>query len=247
MAIRLSLLLPLAVLGGALWWLRKPVVPEERVLQMTVVSPDGAKEARVHSIRWSGPLAVDTNIEETIELSERGHPSAIAPSALDTVARYDMERGAVVAVLWQDARHLVVVTSANLQPGMPLRSLGGISSKALTFDPRSPSTSCLAACAPWPYEMIPPVNGVVVDAASHRPIAGAVVRFEEFPETAVHSASDGSFSIAAVRKWQVVIVGTDMQTGFGLAVDAHGDASAVQRFETGDLPQHVIAMKRYGS
>ncbi len=122
----------------------------------------------MYSNRWSGPLAVDTNIEETIELSERGHPSAIAPSALDTVARYDMERGAVVAVLWQDARHLVVVTSANLQPGMPLRSLGGISSKALTFDPRSPSeAACIEAfnrVARGPVLVTPPGCAALMDA-----------------------------------------------------------------------------------
>ena len=103
---------------------------------------------------------------------------------------------------------------------------------------------CLVACAPWPYEMIPPIHGLVVDAASRAPIAGAAVRIQEFPETAVRSSTDGSFSIAAVRKWQVIAIGTDMRTGFRLAADAPGYASAVQLYEVGGLPQQVILMKR---
>jgi hypothetical protein len=142
-ATRFALLLLFATLGGALWRLRTPIIPEERMLQMTVVSPDGTKEARVYSNRWAGVLAVDTAAEETVELSERGRRSAMAPNVSETAARYDMERGAVVAVLWQDAQHLVVMTSANLRPNASPRSIGGIHLKALSFDPRSPSE---AAC-----------------------------------------------------------------------------------------------------
>ena len=96
----------------------------------------------------------------------------------------------------------------------------------------------------WPYVVSPSAHGYVVDAASRGPIAGAVVRIQEFPETAVRSANDGSFSIAAVRKWQRIVFGLDMQTSFGLAVDAPGYASVVQYFEIGGLPQQIVMMKR---
>jgi hypothetical protein len=48
-----------------------------------------------------------------------------------------MESGAVVAVLWQDVRHLVVVTSANTRPSGSLRAASGVTSKVLQYDPRS--------------------------------------------------------------------------------------------------------------
>jgi len=142
-AARISLLLLVTTIGGGLWWWATPTVPEERALQITVVSPDGVMEARVYSNLSSGALAVNSGMEETVELSERGQKGVAWPSARETVARYDMESGAVVAVLWQDSRHLVVVTSANTRPNGSLRSFSGVSSKVVQYDPRSQAE---AAC-----------------------------------------------------------------------------------------------------
>ena len=140
--VRMSLLVLVASLGG-LWWWTAQAAPEERALQMTVVSPDGAMEARVYSNFSSGALAVNSSREETVELSERLQKSAGWPFTGDTVARYDMETGAVVAVLWQDSRHFVVVTSGGTQPNSSLRSVAGVGSKVVHYDPRSPKE---AAC-----------------------------------------------------------------------------------------------------
>ena len=135
--VRISLIALVATLSGGLWYWVTPTVPEERVLQMTVVSPDGAMEARVYSNFSSGALAVNSSSEETVELSEPGQKSAPSPSVSNTVARYDMESGAVVAVLWQDSRHLAVVTSANARPSGSLRTVSGVTSKVLQYDSRS--------------------------------------------------------------------------------------------------------------
>jgi hypothetical protein len=91
--VRLLLLVLVATLGGGLWSRATRTVPPERVLQMTVASPDGAMEARVYSNFSSGVIAVNSSIEETVELSETGQKSALSPSASNTVARYDMRAG----------------------------------------------------------------------------------------------------------------------------------------------------------
>ncbi len=82
--VRISLLLLVATLGGGLWWWATRTVPAERVLQMTVVSPDGAIEARVYSNFSSGALAVDSSVEEAVELSKPGQKSA--PSSRNLLA-----------------------------------------------------------------------------------------------------------------------------------------------------------------
>ncbi len=134
---RILLIMLVAALGGGLWRWATPAAPEERTLQMTVVSPDGVMEARVYSNFSAGALAVNSSREETVELFEARQESGAWPSARNTVSRYDMERGAVVAVLWQDGRHLVVVTSENMRADGSLRSVSGVSSRAVHYDPRS--------------------------------------------------------------------------------------------------------------
>jgi hypothetical protein len=92
--VRISFLLFATALGIYSWWLMAPPPPDERTLQMTVVSPDGALEARVYSNFWSGEMAVNVDWEETVELSETGKVPAAGPSRGSTVTRFDMESGA---------------------------------------------------------------------------------------------------------------------------------------------------------
>jgi len=105
----------------------------------------------------------------------------------------------------------------------------------------------LTACAPWPYEVTPPLHGFVFDATTHMPMAGARVRIQEFPETEVTAGGDGSFSIPGVRKWQVLVIGTDVNPGYRLAAVAPGYVVANQLWDAGGPREVTLLMRRSGT
>src|SRR6266699_738111 len=61
-----------------------------------------------------------------------------------------------------------------------------------------------AGCIPLRVEDTPRVQGLVLDAATNRPVQGARVYFEDFPAHATISGADGSFTLPAVRRWHAV-------------------------------------------
>lgn len=61
----------------------------------------------------------------------------------------------------------------------------------------------LAGCMPWHSEVTPSVSGTVLDASSGKPIAGAFVHIEDFPEKTAFT-KEGRFVIAEIREWVVL-------------------------------------------
>lgn len=150
----------------AAWRLLKSASPDERSLQMVSVSPAGALEARVYANFWAGPLAVNAERDETVEIRETGKAHDAAHPGSTTAARFDMDSGAVVAVLWRDARHLVVVTSKGTRQVGSVRAIRGIESTVVAYDPRSRAESdCVAgfnrASLAGPVEVSPPACSVL--------------------------------------------------------------------------------------
>ncbi|MGH7953775.1 MAG: hypothetical protein ACREFE_17900 [Limisphaerales bacterium] len=57
-------------------------------------------------------------------------------------------------------------------------------------------------CVVWRYTDTPPVSGVVVDASTRQPIAGAKVGFRKHKHVDSFTASDGSFHIRPTYIWR---------------------------------------------
>jgi hypothetical protein len=62
--------------------------------------------------------------------------------------------------------------------------------------------------------------GQVVDADTGEPIVGAHLAFADNPQEEVVSSVDGQFTLAAIRKWQTVVMGADLNSARTLVVDA---------------------------
>jgi hypothetical protein len=101
----------------------------------------------------------------------------------------------------------------------------------------------LSACASVPPDMTAELSGVVVDQATHRPIAGATVRIKEFPHSAVKTGIDGSFHIPPLPKWQAVLP-VNAVPGYQLASEASGYSRRVQSWNADDYHAQIVTMRR---
>ena len=88
------------------------------------------------------------------------------------------------------------------------------------------------------------MTGVILDGATNHPIAGARVRIEEFPANAVVTASDGSFRIRSIRKWELVMIGTDSRPGYRIVAEASGYLVAHLNWDIGDDRPQVLKLQR---
>jgi len=101
----------------------------------------------------------------------------------------------------------------------------------------------LSGCASLPPDMTPELSGVVVDRATHRPIAGAIVRIQQFPQSAVTTGIDGSFHILPRPKWQAALSVNGLP-GYQLASEAPGYSRTVQRWDVDDDHAQIVTMRR---
>lgn len=65
-------------------------------------------------------------------------------------------------------------------------------------------TLSLASCIPYPVQETPHVSGVVVDAATKRPISGARVMFDRHQQTPVLTDSRGRFDIPVITRVELM-------------------------------------------
>jgi hypothetical protein len=105
----------------------------------------------------------------------------------------------------------------------------------------------LSGCTPWHTRVTPAVSGIVIDAASGKPISGATVYIEEFPKKPAVTKDDGRFSIAAIWEWQVWtatdFVG-DRRPAYRLVATAKGYEDGTNNWYIGDGgPQRIKLMR----
>lgn len=129
-----------------LGWSLASSAPNTRTIEMTVISPDGAWQARVYSNVWEGWRGLGSDRQQSVEISSVVGEAVAAPAGNHTVVRFSGERGAIVAVLWKSARHLLIVTSQDMRPAGFLHTVAGIGSSVRQYDPNRPKqTACIAA------------------------------------------------------------------------------------------------------
>jgi len=78
----------------------------------------------------------------------------------------------------------------------------------------------LTGCVIHPGPVLQSLSGQVIDADTGRPITGAHLHFADRPEEEVVSSADGAFTLEAVRKWQTVVMGADLNGRRMLIVEA---------------------------
>lgn len=84
------------------------------------------------------------------------------------------------------------------------------------------SFDLLTGCAPLPVQETPRITGVVINAKTQLPVPGTNVSYESFPQAAAVTSERGEFEIDAVKRWQVVVLGTDHKPIQLLNVAAQG-------------------------
>ena len=68
-------------------------------------------------------------------------------------------------------------------------------------------TLSLAGCIPYPVQETPHVSGIVVDAATKRPVAGAHVMWDRYQETPVFTDGLGRFDIPVINQVEMIFLG----------------------------------------
>lgn len=93
----------------------------------------------------------------------------------------------------------------------------------------------------------PSVSGTVIDALSGKPIAGASVHIEEFPEKTAITKQDGQFFIAAIREWEVLSppeFGGDRRPAYRLIATAQNFEDGSRIWYIGDDRPQMIKLKQ---
>jgi len=105
----------------------------------------------------------------------------------------------------------------------------------------------LPGCIPWHMRVTPSVSGVVIDAFSGNPVAGASVHIEEFPEKTTITKQDGQFFIAAIREWEVLSPSEfsgDRRPAYRLIATAKDFEDGSRIWYIGDDRPQMIELKR---
>jgi hypothetical protein len=92
-------------------------------------------------------------------------------------------------------------------------------------------------------QVTPAIEGVVLDATSHQPIFAAVIRLAELPENTTRTDSAGRFKLDAIRKWQVMLLGSDVRPVYTLEVEAPGYIINSRAWDTGNDRRQIVELQ----
>lgn len=101
----------------------------------------------------------------------------------------------------------------------------------------------LCACAPAPLAETTFIFGRVLDATTKLPIAGATLRYEDFPERVVQTTENGRFEFPSIVRWQIAALGTDLKPVHRLVIDAQHYYSTTTAIYSGDDTEKVIYLR----
>jgi len=102
----------------------------------------------------------------------------------------------------------------------------------------------LSGCVPWYATDTSRVSGIVIDAESKKPLAGAILRCEEHPDNGATADPHGRFVIPAEKKWALVMVAGDhLSPNCTLIAEAVGYRPWKSRVRFGDDTQQSVALE----
>ena len=102
----------------------------------------------------------------------------------------------------------------------------------------------LGGCLPEYLSETSDICGSVLDAASGASIAGATLRYPDFPATTVTTRSDGSFTFPAIRRWSVVILYGDRNPVIWLDISAPGYKAERLTMYFGEQGSYTFRLER---
>jgi hypothetical protein len=83
-------------------------------------------------------------------------------------------------------------------------------------------SGCIVVPFPHRHVEVSPYSGRVLEASTHRPIAGATVMVEGAPKTAVESDADGRFVTGFLLDWYLI---SELTPSGDIGVSVGGDAN----------------------
>jgi len=102
----------------------------------------------------------------------------------------------------------------------------------------------LGGCLPEYLSETSDICGSVLDAASGASIAGATLRYPDFPATTVTTRSDGSFTFPAIRRWSVVMLYGDRNPAIWLDISASGYKAERLTMYFGEQGSYTFRLER---
>lgn len=102
----------------------------------------------------------------------------------------------------------------------------------------------LGGCVLYPAPITETISGSVTDADTNAPIAAARIYLAEFPEHETFTAPDGHFALSATRKWKFVLVGSDMNPGRSVVVEAPQYTSQTRVVTLGTSKENSFQLHR---
>jgi hypothetical protein len=102
----------------------------------------------------------------------------------------------------------------------------------------------LGGCVTHPGPVSESLAGRVVDADTGEAIAGAHLYLAESPKEQVVSSEDGGFTLAAMRKWQTVLMGVELNGERMLVVEAPDYPKQTQAVNFSDPKGLVIRLRK---
>jgi hypothetical protein len=103
-------------------------------------------------------------------------------------------------------------------------------------------TLATASCFPYPVREAPRITGKVVNARTGAPVGAALVAYEGVNQANVRTADDGSLVLPEVRRWEIVVLGTDHMPGRSLSASAPGFKPRHVFVDLGGSTEYVIAL-----
>jgi hypothetical protein len=104
----------------------------------------------------------------------------------------------------------------------------------------------LSGCFPALMVETPSIAGSVRSSATGLPLAGVTITYVDFPKVVALTQDDGTFTLPAIRRWEVAVIGTDHQPVRLLTLNVAGYKASQVGIYVGGTERYAFVLEPEG-